>query len=328
MRILRDVSIGIKVLIPSFILLLALGIVSSATFYGLYKQREILVDIHEISSNRTGVVRDLILRSETVNSDVFKISVLSFMKLPRSEIQPIYGDLELRINDLKIVYGKILTRWPLDKNERRLLGRMKKPMDVFIRQALQAAELVLENPSFGVVLVRSADASFQEFRNQLEAFSKYQQTRIIRAVDESERKADTIKYLTVFISMLTGILALLTTISIGSLFIARPIRYLTETIGRITEGELAVSVDNTNRFDEIGSIAQAVETFRLSAVAKKEAEEALRDSEERYQAIFEQAADSIVVSDVETNAFLMFNQKAYQNLGYTAEEFDNLRISD
>ncbi|MCP4749565.1 MAG: PAS domain S-box protein, partial [Proteobacteria bacterium] len=57
-------------------------------------------------------------------------------------------------------------------------------------------------------------------------------------------------------------------------------------------------------------------------------EEALRDSEERYRAIFEQAADSIVVSDVETNAFLMFNQKAYQNLGYTAEEFDNLRISD
>ena len=57
-------------------------------------------------------------------------------------------------------------------------------------------------------------------------------------------------------------------------------------------------------------------------------EEALRESEERYRAIFEQAADSVVLFDVETGAFVEFNDKAHQNLGYSREEFRKLRIPD
>ncbi len=57
-------------------------------------------------------------------------------------------------------------------------------------------------------------------------------------------------------------------------------------------------------------------------------EEALRESEERYRAIFEQAADAVVLIDAETGAFVEFNDKAYQSLGYTREEFGKLRIAD
>ena len=61
---------------------------------------------------------------------------------------------------------------------------------------------------------------------------------------------------------------------------------------------------------------------------RKKAEGALRESEQRYRAIFEQAADSILLIDVETGELVEFNDRAHENLGYTREEFRKLKLSD
>ena len=54
----------------------------------------------------------------------------------------------------------------------------------------------------------------------------------------------------------------------------------------------------------------------------------LQESEERYRAIFKQAVDSMVILDPETGQIKMFNDKAFENLGYTRQEFEKLNLSD
>ena len=54
----------------------------------------------------------------------------------------------------------------------------------------------------------------------------------------------------------------------------------------------------------------------------------MQESEERYRAIFEQAADGILLVDAETGETLEFNDKVHENLGYTREEFKKLKIPD
>ncbi len=66
----------------------------------------------------------------------------------------------------------------------------------------------------------------------------------------------------------------------------------------------------------------------MDITERKNTEEALRESEERYRAIFEQAADSIVLVDAETGELVEFNDRAHKNLGYTREEFKKLGIHD
>ena len=66
----------------------------------------------------------------------------------------------------------------------------------------------------------------------------------------------------------------------------------------------------------------------IDITGRKRVEQALQESEEKYRAIFEQAADMIVLLDVQTGTLLEFNTKAHENLGYSREEFQKLKIAD
>jgi PAS domain S-box-containing protein len=61
---------------------------------------------------------------------------------------------------------------------------------------------------------------------------------------------------------------------------------------------------------------------------KSRAKEALKEAEERYRALFEQAADHILVFDPETFKPVAFNQRVCDDLGYMPEEILGMTIAD
>ncbi len=60
----------------------------------------------------------------------------------------------------------------------------------------------------------------------------------------------------------------------------------------------------------------------------EERTEELKESETKYRTLFEQAADSIVLIDTETGDLVEFNDKMYENLGYSQKEFKNIKVPD
>jgi PAS domain S-box-containing protein len=61
---------------------------------------------------------------------------------------------------------------------------------------------------------------------------------------------------------------------------------------------------------------------------RKRAEEVVRQSEELYRAVVEQAAENIFLVDVDTRRILQFNAAFQQLLGYTAEELQQTTLYD
>ena len=59
---------------------------------------------------------------------------------------------------------------------------------------------------------------------------------------------------------------------------------------------------------------------------RKQAEQKLKDAEQRYHALFNQAPLGVLVVDPETAKFVEFNDIAHQQLGYLREEFETIRI--
>lgn len=64
------------------------------------------------------------------------------------------------------------------------------------------------------------------------------------------------------------------------------------------------------------------------AIERKKAEESLRQSEERYRSVVEQAAENIFLVDPETGRILDANATFHQTLGYTAEELRWMTLYD
>ena len=288
MKFFRNISIRIKVLIPPVILILALGIVSLLAIYGLRRQHKTLSSVNDIALDKITLVNEFSDLSERVQADVFRIAVLSFMNLPKKEIQPVHEHLEQRLSDLHVIYGQMFTKWQLDGTERAILERMKEPMDAFRQQALQAATVVSDNPSFGVLLVRSSTVSFAEFRKILSELLNYQQAKIVRAEIESNKEAKTVSIVIVAVALLIALAGILSTVLISTRLISYPIRSITDLMSRLTKGELSIEVPDGERRDEIGSMAKAVEVFRNNAIEKAELDEELKNYSEHLEEMVEE----------------------------------------
>jgi PAS domain S-box-containing protein len=79
--------------------------------------------------------------------------------------------------------------------------------------------------------------------------------------------------------------------------------------------------------DRAGEITHFV-AIKIDIGERKRAEEALRHSEARYRALFEQSPDGVLLIDADTGKTIEANEAASRQLGYTREEFAGLRISD
>jgi PAS domain S-box-containing protein len=76
-----------------------------------------------------------------------------------------------------------------------------------------------------------------------------------------------------------------------------------------------------------GVLVGATTMFR-DITERKKAEEALKESEQRFRAVFDGVNDGILVADVETRKFHLGNNAICRMLGYRAEDIKNLGVVD
>jgi PAS domain S-box-containing protein len=78
----------------------------------------------------------------------------------------------------------------------------------------------------------------------------------------------------------------------------------------------------------IAELRRRNEELRQKVIERKRVEEALKESEEKFRAIFDNAIDGILLADVEDKRFYIGNKMICQMLGYTPEEIKNLGVMD
>jgi two-component system cell cycle sensor histidine kinase/response regulator CckA len=122
--------------------------------------------------------------------------------------------------------------------------------------------------------------------------------------------------------------------------IAYPLEGLYSATERVARGDLDFKT-NIRTPDEVGRLSEAFDamTDKLKTITvsrdelnieiekTRKAEEALQISEKRFRTILNQAADIILVHDLQ-GRFVDANQEACKNLGYRREELLQLSVSD
>jgi PAS domain S-box-containing protein len=113
---------------------------------------------------------------------------------------------------------------------------------------------------------------------------------------------------------------------IERLVLARLARLSSDVVRIGDSGELAQRVVTmTGRPDELSSLAHEINDM-LAGLERSQ--NSLRESEARYRAVIEQAAEAIFLVDTESGQILEANQAYLNMLGYTAGEITNLSVYD
>lgn len=117
----------------------------------------------------------------------------------------------------------------------------------------------------------------------------------------------------------------------GHLLILRPVAGLVRATERLSAGDLTARTGLRTGQGELSQLARAfddmAEALERDTAERKRAEGALRESEERYRTILDQAGDAVFMHD-ETGRLLEVNRKACQNLGYSREELLSKSVGD
>jgi len=80
-------------------------------------------------------------------------------------------------------------------------------------------------------------------------------------------------------------------------------------------------------FNDSGNVAQMIE-YNLDITDRKEAEEELKESEERFRLLFENAGDGILIADIESKELVSANKKILELTGYSLEEMMKLSVEN
>ena len=91
-------------------------------------------------------------------------------------------------------------------------------------------------------------------------------------------------------------------------------------------GEI-VPIDFLTRVVTLGG-KKYMQSMTRDITERKQAEEALKESEERFRAIFDNATDGILLAEIEAKKFYTGNNMICQMLGYSLEEIKNLGVMD
>ena len=316
MHIFRDASIRNKLLIAPIIMITTLGIILFIAIAGLENQRKALTDVQEISLNRLEWVHDFMQTAELVQADIYRLSVLQFMQSPEIEISSVSESLNMELSNLKVIYGEILAKWPLDQNEKTLLQALNRSLTSFRHQVRQAAKAVSENPSFGIFLVRSAAIPFSDLKALLSKLNEYQKNKIVKLKQHSEETADRIRTTIIIMAILVALIAIFVTTLIGSKYISKPLTSVTQLMGRLIDGDLSVKVEDIQRKDEIGQMENALNAFRKKAIDKAHVDRKLHESEDRFRNLYNNALVGLFRTTITDGALLEINQHFAELAGY------------
>jgi diguanylate cyclase (GGDEF)-like protein/PAS domain S-box-containing protein len=92
-------------------------------------------------------------------------------------------------------------------------------------------------------------------------------------------------------------------------------------------GVMAMSARQPLREDTIEALASVADAI-AQGIQRKRAEEALKESEERYRAVMEQSVEAIYLYDAETKRVLESNEAFRRMMGYAEEELIGRQIYD
>jgi methyl-accepting chemotaxis protein len=257
---LRNLKMNRKIMIVPFVVMVFMIGIAGMSYKGLRDQKGALDDIFNIRFATYQEASQLITRITTVNKDVYRLLGLANSGMDAGKIEAMGKELLKAMGDTKTLVKGTLAK-PLDPKEKTLYENILKELDAYEAMLVQVNQMATADAALAITMMTPIENRFQALNGKLQELLAYEQQ--LSRQQHASASATYKLIITAFLITLAIaiVLSLLMNISMARL-ITRPLRQTVDVIREIAEGDLTKEI-HLDTQDEIGELAQAVNTMRL-----------------------------------------------------------------
>ncbi|WHO75446.1 methyl-accepting chemotaxis protein [Rhizobium sp. BT03] len=265
---LKSLKIGPKLLgLTALIVIIGIGV----SIYVSSKLRSIddtynaLLDVDASGTNKLAEITG---NSDSIGRVLYRLIAepdQDSIRKSESELAQVFDETAQFVDNAASIYPGERTRFDELRSDLRALQATTVPIVKASAAGDDATALHLAADTF-----KTARLKFDDDATELYDWAKAELQRKSDAASAITNQTITTSYIVLVIGALISF-GVGTAISLGQ--IVRPIRSLTETMGAIAGGNLALEIPGADRGDEIGEMSAAVQVFRANALANKRLEE-------------------------------------------------------
>jgi diguanylate cyclase (GGDEF)-like protein len=173
-------------------------------------------------------------------------------------------------------------------------SRLREAFRDYAGRVRETASFAAYDASYGVLVAGITDDKFGHLRADLDAL--VQSLALRRAALTTDAVSNSVGAQKMLLGLGLGatMLALLGSALVGR-SIARPVLRLTAMMNQLAAGDTDLPVPGTERRDEVGAMANAVEVFRANLIARRQGEATLRRTNLQFDAALNSMLQGMIV---------------------------------
>ncbi len=280
--LLKNLGISKKIaLIP--VLLISFMLFQNFVSIGVFnRQYEASVRIKDEVYAELDIVKKIEQNILNIRSSVYRLyTIFALSSVNFDERARLFESVNKSREDLKLNIEN-LAKMVSSKEDKIYIKELQEKSVKYDTAIEEVVSIMKEDVAIAFMYQNNANRSFHEMSKHLKILNKRETVRTINAFEESISDALTGKnnaYLMFVLSLFFG--AILSYII--SRLITDPITSIQDSMSSIVEGDTKKVVPYKNYKDEVGSIARAVEVFRVYAINNKVLEIAQKQAKEEAE---------------------------------------------
>ena len=302
--VLRNARISVKLFIAPVAITACMLAMAAAAQYGANQQSQALSELAKETMPKSMAVVQVTDLVVMAHLDLYR--TISWA-VNSQDADKVAQSAHRTIDSLKQAKERLAAigqRWTLSGDDATQLTAATAAIDKYSEAAASVVEMASTDAATAFVFLLSAEKTFEALKKPLDALRSIQAVQTDQtsaAAFETEHHARVL-----FMTLLCAALVLATVVTLAvARLISRPIAGMTGAMTALAGGDYSVEIPDTNRSDEIGSMAEAVQVFKQSMVdadrlRTEQAEAGKRAETEKKKAMhklveeFEKAVGDIV----------------------------------
>ncbi len=254
-------KISYKLLITPTVFSIALIALTLLAFVGLQEARVSSESLFKDTSSR--IEDGLTVKNEVgaINGALFRMLSWANSGIEEEKVVAEGKTILAKIGSLQPTYTKIVGSYDFRDAEKAAVEEIGALLERYATAGRDVIDMIEVDTSTAIIMMVEADQAFDALYKALDAQTQAWQTAGDAKFEEADSAARNTSVLFIVIAAATMIVAYGISFFVSS-FISKPINRLNGVMLELAKGDVTVDIEGTERRDEIGGMAKAVQVFK------------------------------------------------------------------